>query len=490
MDDYAKSLLTKRTQDMSEDEIKRITHITAHAKRLIDVLCQIPGARDEFEQNPEEFLTKYKIDLTVEDANFLMNPDDPDEKLRIIKSEDLDKMPESFFRYRQFYANKLQVRNLMINKYCVPSNEKLKVWRERQMKRCDGALGGLNKSFIHTMLTMELADGCSVGCEFCGLNAGRLKSLFRYTDENAELFKGVIKKCHEIIGDAAGMGMLYFATEPLDNPDYELFEKDFWTEFGVIPQITTAVCDRDIERTRKFVQEISGGAGFIHRFTIRSEEMARKVLDYFAAEELLSVELLPQYPLAPSFVPYTKVGKLYDKEDGNVNKTGGEDKAVNAGEHNADPGTIVCVDGFAINFVRKTLTIFTPCHVNDKYPKGISEAACVAFKDAEDFGDKLNELIDKYVVLDLPKDEVLSIYDYYSKRIINGKKYLYSTAGYALAILNDYMEATIDMLLEGKYKRNEIVDGVCDKVGTNPENVYWSLNNLWKQGVIRDTKFF
>ena len=61
-------------------------------------------------------------------------------------------------------------------------------------------------------------------------------------------------RAHAIVGDAAGRGLCYYATEPLDNPDYECFLVDFHAEFGRVPQTTTAAATRDIERTRRLLR--------------------------------------------------------------------------------------------------------------------------------------------------------------------------------------------------------------------------------------------
>ena len=475
MNEEQKAFVLK-TENLTKEDVERAVHVTAHAKRAVDIFFQIPGSREEYQKDKEGFIKKWKIDLLPDDIDFLMFPKDAKEKSRILQENDLDSMPESFFRYRQYMLNKMYARDRMIDTYCVPSNARLKKWRERQMRRCDGALGGVNKAFIHAMVTIELAEGCSVGCEFCGLGAGRLKEIFRYTEENAELFKGVLRKLHEIIGDGAGYGMMYFATEPLDNPDYEFFQDAYQKEFSFIPQITTAACDRDLERTKKLVHQIMNGGGLIHRFTIRSEEMARKVFDFFEPEELALVELLPQYPEAPGFVPYVKAGKLCEDEE-------------RKNESN-DPGTIVCVDGFRVNFPRRTITVITPCHADSKYPKGISESEPVTFEDAEDFGQKLNDIIEKYMIVELPGDEVLTIYDYFSVKNVDGKTALCSNYGEWYRISSEYIVHVIDMLKENKYDKHAIVKETSDMYQTPPENVYWILNDLWKKGIIKDKKFF
>lgn len=131
--------------------------------------------------------------------------------------------------------------------------------------------------------------------------------------------------------------------------------------------------DRDIERTRYFVRGITNGRGFIHRFTIRSEEMARKVLESFSPEELLMVELLPQFPEAPAFVPYVKTGRQAE---------------AGSAMTDADQGTICCVDGFCINFPDRRFRLISPARTDKTFSKGIYESEWVTFADADDFEQK------------------------------------------------------------------------------------------------------
>lgn len=509
-----------KTENITEEEIKRAYYITAQAKRAVDVFNLIPNAKEKYLEDKEAFLKRWKINLSTSDVEFLMMPSDLDEKLRILKENDLDNMPESFFRYRQFLTNKLRARDYLIEQGNVPKNETVRKWRERQIGRCKGALGGVNDAFVHALVTYELADGCSVGCEFCGLGAGRLKSVFRYNDENAKLFRDVLKAAREVLGDVAGGGMMYFATEPLDNPDYEKFEQEYLKEFNTIPQITTAVADRNIERTRYFVHELYGGHGFIHRFSLRSEEMTEKIFDNFSAEELISVELLPQFEEAPGFVHFTVVGKQIENEAKSEEKKSTANKPQNdissslsldeydlnddgipivsldsLKEQISDPGTICCIDGFRINFARKEVTLFTPCHMSEEHPNGISEAATLKFSDGDDFKNKLLELIDSYMVVELPDDEPLKLYDYF--RLAYDEKLgtvLVSLNGGETLLLDKlpkpYSIPIIKLLLAGNCTKQEIVRIIMCKEDVAPEKVFYLLSQLWKKGFIVDSKFF
>ena len=359
-----------------------------------------------------------------------------------------------------------------------------------------------------------------MGCDFCGLSAGRLKRVFGYTDENAELFRGVLKVLHEELGQAAGFGMMYFATEPLDNPDYERFEEDYFNEFGVIPQITTAVFDRNIERTRRLVHELDTKAGFIHRFSLRSLEMAETALREFTPEEMVSVELIAQYEESPYFLPFTVVGNEIESKSKRTKtheNTRIMDEALAEtldapilhneikrlkGLKHVDPGTICCVDGFRVNMCKKTINILTPCHQNERFPNGISETEEVSFADAEDFREKLKWVIDEYMVEAVPSDEKLRLYDHLKlEDTKHGKALVSEMSGYTLPVESFDARAaaegrsnagteTAKRLLEGIYKKDELVRLVMEETGTAPENIYWLINQFWKRGLIVDTKFF
>lgn len=522
MNDHQKKLAYMTREQMGEAEYRRIFELTGKVKRIADLMGCIPGATEEFEADTGAFLRANGLsDLDPDEMRLIFLSENSEYKERMMKSDDvLDKMSEPMFRYAQFVGNKLAFRDFLRDKGCAPADKKVRVWRERNNKRCDSALGGVNISFIHAILTMELADGCSVGCDYCGLGAKRLRGLYRYTDENAVLFKGVLSVLHEVLGDAAGFGMMYFATEPLDNPDYEKFEADYYAEFHMIPQITTAVFDRDIERTRRLVHELDDKAGFIHRFSLRSLDMARTALREFTPEELVNVELITQYEEAPYFLPYTIVGN----EIGNAGKRTRTrdnakiiDEALAAtldapvlkneikrlkGLKHVDPGTICCVDGFRVNMCRRTINILTPCHQTEKYPNGISETPEVTFTDAEDFKEKLLWLIDEYMRDAVPSDEKLKLYDYLRlEDTEHGKAIVSESSGYVLPIekydrkaLNEGRGnlgvAMVLKLIEGKYKKDELVRLLMEETEAAPEQLYWLINQFWKQGLIVDSRFF
>ncbi len=464
------------------EEMERLRNLVADTKRFVEMYSILPYMREELDADFEGFLKKHGLNVDPDDMKLICYEEFEEERERIRKSKNqMELLPEAAFHFNLFLANKLLFRDRMIGELCKPSNKKMARWRERQSNRCLAGIGGINKSFVHSPFTVELDLGCSVGCEFCGLSAGKLSKICRHTDENAALFQGIIKAAHKVIGDAAGFGTLYLATEPLDNPDYEQYEADYFAEFGFIPQITTAVADRDIERTRRFVAELSDKPGYIHRFSLRSLEMAEKIFEAFTPLELLRVELLPQFPEAPSFVNFTVVGaqsKHVAEED----------------IDEMDPGTICCADGFAVNMAERSIRLITPCHRTEKFVNGIAEPCKKTFETAEEFEQILQEMIDDYMVIDLPSDEPLKLYPYLKRTTTEYGDSLKSIHGGSIFALDkikeDYSKRVIELLMEGTHDKHEIVQTIEHEYNEDAAEVFWLLNQFWKQGYIYDSRLF
>lgn len=484
MTEQEKELLYKTNEELGEEELKRISGLVALVKRGAELLCLLPEAREELEKDPDAFLGRYGLaGIDPDDLKLMFYPERGEELKKKLTSPDfMDLISEAVYRYEQFVGNKLYLRNQMREVECVPLNKQMRIWRNRQIERCKGALGGVNESFIHDVMNFELSRGCSVGCEFCGVGAEKFQKVFFHTEENAVLFREVLKAAREILGDAAGRGTLYLASEALDNPDYELFEADFYEEFGVIPQITTAVPLRKPERTHALLKELYSKKGFIHRFSLRSLKEARAVLAEFTPEELLKVELIPQYEEAPAFVPFTVSGHELEK------------RLMDGEEIPEQAGSICCVDGFVVNMAEKSIRMITPCYADAEYPDGVAGPEKVFFENADEFREKLLFFIENYMVNEIPGDVPLEFYDYFECRQIQGKRALVSKHGQYTVFLDKMkekgMQETIALLCQGKYNKREIVTQVMGQTGERPEKIFWFLNQLWKLGVIRDPVLF
>jgi len=481
-----------RNDEISKEEIAYITEMVAKCKRAIEIIYLLPGAKEEAESDPEGFLKKYGLnDVDVEGLRYIYD-DKVTETLKGLSEEEvLKKMPYQAFRYRQFTLNKLARRDKVFLSDNVSTNTKMKKWRERQIERSKGYSGPSFSANVQLIAAYELTDGCSVGCPFCGIGAENLKKVFTYDDENKKLFKDVIKMMHEVLGDAAGRGSMYLACEPLDNRDYEKFLEDFISEFGVLPQITTAVPLRDVDRMRALLKQLSEDKDGTHyRFSIKSIDEAKGVLEAFSPMELLRVELLPQFEEAPGFAGFANTGRERDKNESDIEtkrEQGKDSCAVECEQGKNVVGTICCVSGFVINFARKDVRLITPYPANDKYPDGEVVLAKMHFSDCNELKEIILSLIDKHMTNKIPVDAILKPYDYFKISSTEEMgEFLVSNYGYYQPFEGPFkgFGDVVKLLFEGKYTKSEIAKMLYITKKIDITQTYFCLSMLYKNGII------
>ena len=301
-------------------------------KRLVDIWRLNADFREAWCLDPEKAIAGTGLDIEPEAFRLYLHPAEA-EKLLLERGPDA--LPKSCLLYLSALREREELHKLLREKLNVPDGPHLRAWRERQDRRCRRQIGISQFSMTQFPLAFELSEGCSVGCPFCGFAAKGLRGIFRYTDENAVLWRETLSRLHALIGDAAGYGLCYYATEPLDNPNYEQFLADWRMEFGVMPQTTTAASARDIKRTRALLSANQACASYYFRFSVLSPAMRDELFTAFTPEELVSVIMLPQFPEAP-----------------------GSDLLLagrNRGQKETDAvgSTIACVSGFIVNMQEK-----------------------------------------------------------------------------------------------------------------------------------------
>jgi radical SAM family RiPP maturation amino acid epimerase len=433
-------------------------------KRFMEYESMIPGFREEIMNDPENTLKKYGFPLAVEEVSFL--PSDPEDIYTLRPA-----FPESdASKYADFMRTKISFRE-EIKEAGKPANDMMRKWHKRQKGRCLAELGARSDVLVYVPFTIELADGCSVGCKFCGLNAGQLKSVFRYTDENALLFNEVLSGVKELIGDGAGCGTMYFATEPLDNPDYEFFLKDYVRIFGKIPQITTATALKHTELLHRLLKEINEEGKPIYRFSVLSEKDALKVFEEFTPEELVYTELIPQYENAPQS-GFVNVGR----------------KGKDSGEYG---DTISCVTGFIVNFSRKTVRLTAPTYACEKYPTGEIIFETAEFTDAGSCIDVMKAMISKYMSNIIgPKDRVrlktgLTYRTEGDEIIVEGGKG--ARFNIAASEGSDIYKEMLVLFSSGYHTKREIVAQILSRYEgmlVRSDTFHYAINRLWELGIL------
>ena len=158
---------------------------------------------------------------------------------------------------------------------------------------------------VHATCCFELAKGCSVGCWFCGVAAPKLGGMFQATPENRKMWRGALKVVRSVVGPGAKRGFCYWASDPLDNPDYEKFACDFHHILGTFPQTTTAIPLRDAQRTRRVLSLSQERGCDLNRFSVLTLKTFERIFQEFTPQELVYVELIPQNKESQSCLLYT-----------------------------------------------------------------------------------------------------------------------------------------------------------------------------------------
>lgn len=257
----------------------------------------------------------------------------------------------------------------------------LDAWRRRQIQRCAWQLAAGNaEAIVHPPAAFELARGCSVGCWFCGVSAPKLTDLWRATPENLALWRGVLEAVGEVCGPAAGHSFLYWATDPLDNPDYEQFCLVFRELFGSFPQTTTALALRDVERTRALLK-LSDSP--VDRFSVLTLKQLLQIHEQFTPEELFRVELV-----------------LQNKES--IGERSAAGKALSRlNPETAHATTIACVTGFLFKMPDRKVQLVSPCPSSEQWPDGYRVYAEATFADAAELTTILRAWADRPTRLQL-----------------------------------------------------------------------------------------
>ncbi|MBR3225448.1 MAG: radical SAM family RiPP maturation amino acid epimerase [Atopobiaceae bacterium] len=357
-------------------EPSRVPHVAA-LKRLFELWALDKEFHDAYRSDPAGALASTGLNVDPRAGALVLLGQLP---------EDGGELPETFTWYRDFFEERFARgrRNSLRMQIADP---RFAGWRARQMRRCARDMPYMARFMSHLPLVFELSLGCSVGCSFCALSAGRLEGAFRHTEANAALWKDVLSCMHAAIGGAAGAALCYYATEPLDNPDYELFLKDFHNEFGEVPQTTTAAATRDLGRTRELLRWGQQTQLHFDRLSLLGKRDADAVLASFTPEELLYTDLLPQFEEAPA-CSLKRAGR-------------------NLGDSRAEEGTSACASGFIVNMFERSVRLVTPVVASDEHPTGELVYEKAGFSDGASLEGVVRGMIERHMSVTLTLADLL-----------------------------------------------------------------------------------
>ena len=244
-------------------------------------------------------------------------------------------------------------------------------------------------------IVFELSDGCREQCPFCGLAAPPHKGDFLATPENRALWREVLAASCELLGDVVGEGGCYFATEPLNNPDYEKLLADFYDLVGRYPQTTTVLAAQYPMRIRSLMgqmgKERMGLAAL--RFSVRSLREFHRIMAEYTPEELADVELL-----------------LNNAESGTTYSDSGRARGLDlpSGKRRLCY-SISCVAGFRVNMARRCVAFMEPELPDEACPTGVRIHEEQHFADVGEYRRILRDFSARFARDTLPEDAPLRL---------------------------------------------------------------------------------
>jgi len=366
------------------------------------------------------------------------------------------------------------------------ASAKYTAWRRRRIQATRSELGAYGYNIDHPSLAIELALGCSVGCYFCAFDAPKLQQTFDINvPENRELFRGISASLMKHLGWSVGHALLYWSTEPADNPHYIKFMEEFLDVTG------STVCTATARADEQWVSSLLAHYRRLQqpwpRISVLTRSIMYKVMKRFTPEEARDMTLLMQQK---------------DGEEMRLKVPGGRDKMLARLETYEDlrekgtdrrpedmvvpQGSIACVSGFLINILQKSIKVISPCYTTAEYRYGYRTFAEVTFTDAADFDRKITELIDSKMVFE-PYDEM-------PMKLRDDLKYHEIAGGFQVRSREQVHECTGNpiygplgaLLHEGTSTYSQVVDALVDRHELDPMMVSAIIRSLFDQGFLSE----
>ena len=283
-------------------------------------------------------------------------------------------------------------------------------WRARQRARSAFAQGCFSAPInLHLPFTVELTQGCSHGCWFCGLSAPPLEAALP-TDLGA--WEKMLEALGGIFGASAARGFLYWATDPLDHSDYEAYANAFRRVLGRFPNTTTAAALADLDRTRRLMA-LARSADYrypVLRFSVISLRQLDRIQAAFSAEELADVDFAMvnrESVLALAEAGHAReVGKRWPERLEHERRKMDRLKPEGGGAGDAEiwaHRTIGCVSGFLIEPIPGRVRLISPEPCSDRWPDGYAVFGEERFENVRSLADALDRLVARYMRPDPPE---------------------------------------------------------------------------------------
>jgi radical SAM family RiPP maturation amino acid epimerase len=361
-----------------------------------------------------------------------------------------------------------------------PENPRFDGWRMRRIAAVRSELGLLDAELLKPTLAIELSDGCSVGCWFCAFAARRLRGVADYRSHQA-LFGRVVRDCIDLLGQAQrDASVLFFETEPHDNPDYLSFLRDYEQMTGQKLFTSTAVAD-DGPWLRQLLACYRDDTRRYLRINVLSTQMLDRIHEICSPEELRRARLVMQMKDSPH--PKVLSGRILKPHEGL--RALGPDEDPH--QLTAPQGSICCLNGFVVNLVQRTIRLISPCHASKQWPKGYRVFDETGFVGETDFAAALAKLMDRNMFLTPPPAKVARWRDDLVLRM--------HAAGFDLTSPRQihHFDATGSyrelgaMIASGTLSFERIQEQLCATPDGNPLLLAGALQDLYDKGLIDES---
>jgi radical SAM family RiPP maturation amino acid epimerase len=456
----------------SYSEEERFT--LAHIKRFLECLTGDEVFRErliENRDNPTKIAEEYGICVDAE----LMRPLYDSEFSHQRFENSSDQFPLAKLWDKHFEKMVRSIPGIVNAGSTRGFHDKFDKWRCRQINRCHLELGPLAKSIAHPIAAFELSKGCTVGCWFCGISADKFEGHFEYNDVNVAYWREMLKVFSDKFGkQAAGQSFCYWATDPSDNPDFDKFLKIFHEELNWLPQTTTAAPLKNIELTRRLLEQADFHSCVPTRFSVLSQSMLRKIHKEFTPLELFQTELILQYK--QSLTSLTSAGKAWKNDK--LARNNGKDSV-----EESDDGTIACVTGFLVKPLENRIQLVSPTRTSTEWKDGYVIFGERTFRNAEELSFAIDSLIESHIDNQLRGTDVLQLGANLRPRVVS-QNIMLTNKHTVLNFKNkSWCSTLLNKMHEGSVSKEDILkEGV--EMGVSPLNVLSFMDHLHLSGAL------
>ncbi|MER2492656.1 radical SAM family RiPP maturation amino acid epimerase [Catenovulum sediminis] len=386
-----------------------------------------------------------------------------------------------WFRYSTLKEYSLTKFVQLMNESPWPSyNVKFESWRKRRIKNIHNELGNYGRSLDHPVVAIELAQGCSVGCNFCAYDAKKLETVFDYTNpENVTLFRQVATSIYEQLGELAGGALLYYSTEPLDNPNYLSFLKEYESVTGYVLCTATAGCDNESQLS-ELIDYYTSKKKPWPRLSVISKGVLRRVHRAFSPEALSNVGMIMQMKLSAQ--EKVKGGRILAEV---IDKRDNDELSAN----DIPQGSIACVTGFLINMVNRSIKLVSPCYTSRLWPYGYRVYDEDTFT-MDNFNEVLESMIQRNMMEKIDADMLLKWRDDLSYQRIDGGFTLTSPCYTQKFVDFDIYPFLGEMLNGDGCLYRDLCDALLLNHQCDPIKVSAVLQKLFETGLFDELKHF